>query len=98
VPVAKGKTLEGVLATTDIPAAINADVNHPDVKPLTPDATQAGFEAQRTRGHTRSTASIIFRFGSTPSSLPVAGRDGLSGHALRPPSVTPVCAASWRFA
>jgi 4,5-dihydroxyphthalate decarboxylase len=51
VPIEKGKTLEEMLATCEIPAAINIELDHPDVKSLIPNPAEAGFEALRTRGH-----------------------------------------------
>src|SRR5215510_5796277 len=36
VPIEKGKELEAMLASGEIPAAINVEVEHPDVKPLIP--------------------------------------------------------------
>ena len=40
-----------MLASGELAAAIGVDVDHPDVKPLIPDAKDAGFEALRQRGH-----------------------------------------------
>jgi 4,5-dihydroxyphthalate decarboxylase len=51
VPIEKGKRLEDMLASCEIPAAINIDLEHPDVRPLIPDPKHAAFEALRTRGH-----------------------------------------------
>jgi 4,5-dihydroxyphthalate decarboxylase len=51
VPIEKGKTLENMLASCEIPAAINIELEHPDVRPLIPDPKQAAFEALRTRRH-----------------------------------------------
>jgi 4,5-dihydroxyphthalate decarboxylase len=51
VPIEKGKKLEEMLASCEIPAAINVEVEHPDVKPLIPHPVEAGFEALRSRGH-----------------------------------------------
>jgi 4,5-dihydroxyphthalate decarboxylase len=51
IPIAKGKKLEDMLAACEIPAAVNIELEHPDVKPLIPNPTDAGFEALRTRGH-----------------------------------------------
>jgi len=50
VPIRKGKKLEEMLASGEIPAAINVEVEHPDVERLIPNAEKAGFEALRTRG------------------------------------------------
>ena len=51
VPIEIGKKLEDMLAAREIPAAINIELDHPDVKPLIPNPKEAGFEALRTRGH-----------------------------------------------
>ena len=50
VPIESGRTLEDLLLTADIAAAINVPVDSPDVKPLIPDAQQAGLRALRERG------------------------------------------------
>jgi 4,5-dihydroxyphthalate decarboxylase len=51
VPIEKGKSLESMLASCEIPAAVNIELEHPDVKSLIANPTEAGFEALRTRGH-----------------------------------------------
>ena len=51
VPVAKGQKLEEMLAACEIPAAVNIEVDHPDVKSLIPNPMDAAFEALRLRGH-----------------------------------------------
>jgi ABC-type nitrate/sulfonate/bicarbonate transport system substrate-binding protein len=51
VPIEKGKKLEDMLASGEIPAAINVEVEHPDVKPLIPHPVDAGFDALQSRGH-----------------------------------------------
>ena len=50
VPIDPGKTLEGMLIAGEIAAAIGVQVDSPDVKPLIPNAGEAGFEALRQRG------------------------------------------------
>jgi 4,5-dihydroxyphthalate decarboxylase len=35
----------------ELAAAVNVDIDHPDVKPLIPNAKEAGFEALRKHGH-----------------------------------------------
>ncbi|MDB5794251.1 MAG: phtD, partial [Noviherbaspirillum sp.] len=47
----KGRTLEDMVASGEIAAAIGIESNHPDVKPLIPNAGEVGLEALRTRGH-----------------------------------------------
>ena len=51
VPIEKGQNLEEMIVSGEIPAAVNVDVEHPDVKPLILNPAQAGFEALRTSGH-----------------------------------------------
>lgn len=51
VQVEKGKKLEDMLVSGEIPAAVNMQLDHPDVKPLIADAKEVGFEALRTIGH-----------------------------------------------
>jgi 4,5-dihydroxyphthalate decarboxylase len=50
VPLEPGKTLEALLETGEIPAAIGVQLKSPAVKPLIADAEAAGFEALRTTG------------------------------------------------
>src|SRR5262247_3014099 len=40
VPLEKGKKLEELLTSGEIPAAVNVHVNHPDVRPLIPNAKE----------------------------------------------------------
>ena len=51
VPIEPGKDLGEMVAAGELAAAIGVEVDHPDVAPLIPDATEAGFEALRRRGH-----------------------------------------------
>lgn len=50
IPVEPGKVLEELLVSGEVPAAIGVQVDHPDVKPLIPNAKEAGFRALRDRG------------------------------------------------
>jgi 4,5-dihydroxyphthalate decarboxylase len=50
LPVEPGRSLEQLLESGEIAAAIGVQVASPDVKPLIPDANQAGFEALGRRG------------------------------------------------
>jgi 4,5-dihydroxyphthalate decarboxylase len=50
VPIDAGKKMEDLIVSGEIPAAIGVQVDSPDVKPLIPNAKQAGFEALRDRG------------------------------------------------
>ena len=51
VPIENGKKMNEMLINGELAAAIGVDVDHPDVKPLIPDALDAGLNALRTRGH-----------------------------------------------
>jgi 4,5-dihydroxyphthalate decarboxylase len=50
VSIGAGKKLEDLLISGEIVAAIGVQVDSPDVKPLIPNAQEAGFEALRQRG------------------------------------------------
>lgn len=50
ISMEEGKTLEAMLLTGEIDAVIGVNVDHPDVAPLIPNPTEAGFEALRDRG------------------------------------------------
>jgi 4,5-dihydroxyphthalate decarboxylase len=51
MPIEKGKQLSDLVASGELPAAIGLEIDAPDVKPLIPNAAEAGFEALRRRGH-----------------------------------------------
>ena len=51
VPIDKGKTIADMLASGELAAAIGVEANSPDVKPLIPNALEAGLSALRRRGH-----------------------------------------------
>ena len=51
VPIEKGKKMSEMLVHGELAAAIGVDVDHADVKPLIPNALDAGLAALRTRGH-----------------------------------------------
>lgn len=51
VPIEPGRKMSDMLASGELAAAIGVEVDHPDVKPLIPDALDAGLEALRRRGH-----------------------------------------------
>lgn len=50
VPIEKGKKLEDLVESGEIPAAIGIQVDSPKVKPLIPNPTEAGLAALRERG------------------------------------------------
>ena len=51
VPIEKGKKMADMLASGELAAAIGVEVDHPDVKPLIPNALEVGLTALRSRGH-----------------------------------------------
>lgn len=51
VSIESGRILGEMLTTGELAAAIGADVDHPDVAPLIPNAAEAGFDALSRRGH-----------------------------------------------
>jgi len=51
VPIEKGKKMGDMLASGELAAAIGIEVDSPDVKPLIPNALEAGLKALRSRGH-----------------------------------------------
>jgi 4,5-dihydroxyphthalate decarboxylase len=61
VPIEPGKTLEELLIAGEIAAAIGVEVESPDVKPLIPNAREAGFEALRQRGHYPINHTVVIR-------------------------------------
>ena len=57
----KGKKMADMLATGELPAAINLECDSPDVKPLIPDAKEAGLESLRSTGHYPINHTIVVR-------------------------------------
>ncbi len=51
VPIEKGKKMSEMLIAGELAAAIGVEVDHPGVKPLIPNALDAGLAALRRRGH-----------------------------------------------
>ena len=51
VPIKPGKTIGQMLGAGELAAAIGVEVDHADVKPLVPNALEAGLAALRERGH-----------------------------------------------
>jgi 4,5-dihydroxyphthalate decarboxylase len=51
VPIEKGKNIADMLISGELAAAIGVEVDHPDVKPLLPNALDAGLKALHERGH-----------------------------------------------
>jgi len=61
VPIEPGKKMSDMLACGELPAAIGVEIDHPDVKPLIPNALDAGLEALRTRGHYPINHTIVIK-------------------------------------
>jgi len=61
VPIEKGKKIADMLVAGELAAAIGVDVDHPDVKPLIPDALEAGLAALRGRGHYPINHTVVLR-------------------------------------
>ena len=61
VPIEKGRKMEDLLASGALVAAIGIELDHPNVKPLIPDAKEAGFEALRRTGHYPINHAIVVK-------------------------------------
>ncbi len=61
VPIEKGRKMADLLASGELAAAIGVDIDHPDVKPLIPNALEAGLAALRERGHYPINHTIVVR-------------------------------------
>jgi 4,5-dihydroxyphthalate decarboxylase len=61
VPIEKGKNMEEMLASGELVAAIGVETKHPDVKPLIPNALEAGLSALRRRGHYPINHTVVIK-------------------------------------
>src|SRR5262245_46016496 len=61
VPIAADKKMDEMLASGELAAAIGVEVTSPDVKPLIPNALEAGLAALRTRGHYPINHTIVVK-------------------------------------
>ena len=61
VSIEKGKKLEDMLISGEIAAAIGVAVEHPDVKPLIPNAKAVGFEQLQTSGYYPINHTLVVR-------------------------------------
>ena len=61
VPIEPGQKMADMLASGALAAAIGIEVDHPDVKPLIPNALEAGLEALRRRGHYPINHTVVIR-------------------------------------
>ncbi|MDH4191440.1 MAG: ABC transporter substrate-binding protein [Betaproteobacteria bacterium] len=60
-PLEKDRKMSELLASGELPAAIGIDLEHPDVRPLVPDAGAAGYAALRTSGHYPINHTVVLR-------------------------------------
>jgi 4,5-dihydroxyphthalate decarboxylase len=61
VPIEAGKKMDDMLVSGELAAAIGVDVKHPDVKPLIPDALEAGLAALRRNGHYPINHTVVIK-------------------------------------
>src|SRR5215472_8281974 len=61
VPIEKGKTMGDMLASGELAAAIGVEAKTPDVKPLIPNALEAGLAALRQRGHYPINHTVVIK-------------------------------------
>ena len=61
VPIEPGKKMADMLAAGELAAAIGVEVDSPDVKPLIPDAFEAGIAALRRRGLYPINHTVVIR-------------------------------------
>jgi 4,5-dihydroxyphthalate decarboxylase len=61
VPIGAGNNMDDMLISGELVAAIGVDTKHPDVKPLIPDALEAGLSALRQRGHYPINHAVVIK-------------------------------------
>jgi 4,5-dihydroxyphthalate decarboxylase len=61
VPIEPGQKMADMLASGALAAAIGVELDHPDVKPLIPDALDAGLAALRGRAHYPINHTVVIR-------------------------------------
>jgi 4,5-dihydroxyphthalate decarboxylase len=61
VPIAPGKTIEDMLVSGELVAAVGVDVKSPDVKPLIPNALDAGLAALKRDGHYPINHTVVIK-------------------------------------
>jgi len=61
VSMPDGQTLEAMLASGELAAAIGITSDNPDIQPLIPDAAEAGFQALAQRGHYPINHTIVVK-------------------------------------
>ena len=61
VPIEKGKDMSAMLISGELVAAVGVEVDHPDVKPLIPNALDAGLAALRRDGHYPINHTVVIK-------------------------------------
>jgi 4,5-dihydroxyphthalate decarboxylase len=61
VPIEPGQKMADMLASGGLAAAIGVELDHPDVRPLIPDALEAGLSALRGRAHYPINHTVVIR-------------------------------------
>jgi 4,5-dihydroxyphthalate decarboxylase len=61
VPIEAGKKMQDMLVSGELVAAIGLDIDHPDIKPLIPNALDAGLAAYKARGHWPINHLVVIR-------------------------------------
>jgi 4,5-dihydroxyphthalate decarboxylase len=61
VPIEPGKKMGDMLASGELAAAIGVEAGSPDVKPLIPNALEAGLAALRSRGHYPINHTVVIK-------------------------------------
>ncbi len=61
VPIEPGQQMADMLASGALTAAIGVELDHPDVRPLIPDALEAGLSALRGRAHYPINHTVVIR-------------------------------------
>jgi 4,5-dihydroxyphthalate decarboxylase len=61
VPIGEGKKMQDLLVSGELVAAIGVDIEHPDIKPMIPNAADAGLAAYKARGHYPINHLVVIR-------------------------------------
>jgi 4,5-dihydroxyphthalate decarboxylase len=61
VPIQPDKKMEDMLISGELPAAIGLDVQSPDVRPLIPNALEAGLAAMQRNGHYPINHTVVIK-------------------------------------
>jgi len=61
VPIEKGKDLSAMLTSGELVAAIGVEIEHADIKPLIPNALDAGLAALRRNGHYPINHTVVIK-------------------------------------